>query len=399
MTDIQARELSTGVNQHGVRDHNERLILSMLQRHGALAGSDLSRKAGLSPQTVSVILRGLESDGLLRRGEPQRGKIGKPSIPMGINPEGAFSLGLKIGRRSADVIIVDFEGTVRQVVHTAYHYPTPQAILAFLGEGLRQAEEFLGPKNFARIAGIGVATPFEIWRWHDTIGAPADAMDKWRDFSLQDEIAKLTDLPVYIQNDATAACRAEHAYGSGRQYRDYAYFYLGAFIGGGIVLNNSIFDGSTNNAGAFGSLPVMSEKGGKPMQLIDVASLYLLEQSLVDNGIDPLRLWQARDNWADYDDQVDNWIETTAPYLAQAALTVCAVVDFEAVMIDGAMPDEVRSKLVAKVKEAIVDLDDRGIASPKIVEGNMGLDARSRGAASTPINARYFLNSHGQMGG
>ena len=50
----------------------------------------------------------LGSCGELSRGEPQRGKIGQPSIPMSLNPDGAYFLGLKIGRRSAELVLIDF---------------------------------------------------------------------------------------------------------------------------------------------------------------------------------------------------------------------------------------------------------------------------------------------------
>ena len=51
-----------GTNQSGMRDHNERLVLSLVRRHGALAKSDIARMTGLSAQTVSVIMRGLEQE-------------------------------------------------------------------------------------------------------------------------------------------------------------------------------------------------------------------------------------------------------------------------------------------------------------------------------------------------
>ena len=76
------RSLSSGVNQSGVRDYNERLLLTLLQRNGPTAGSDLARVANLSPQTVSIILREMEAEGLLSRGTPIKGKVGKPSVPM-----------------------------------------------------------------------------------------------------------------------------------------------------------------------------------------------------------------------------------------------------------------------------------------------------------------------------
>ena len=63
MDGSKIRTLSGGVNQRGLRDHNARMLLSIIQRNGPMPGSDLARVAGLSPQTVSVILRKLEKDG------------------------------------------------------------------------------------------------------------------------------------------------------------------------------------------------------------------------------------------------------------------------------------------------------------------------------------------------
>ena len=58
-----------------------------------MAKAEIARATGLSAQTISVIMRGLEEDGLLRRGEPIRGKVGQPSIPMSLDAEGPISSG------------------------------------------------------------------------------------------------------------------------------------------------------------------------------------------------------------------------------------------------------------------------------------------------------------------
>ena len=102
-----------GSNQSGMRDHNERLALTMVRAQAGLSKSDIARITGLSAQTVSVIMRALEADGLLVRGDPIRGRIGQPSVPMYLHPDGAFFFGLKIGRRSVDLTMVDFVGQVR----------------------------------------------------------------------------------------------------------------------------------------------------------------------------------------------------------------------------------------------------------------------------------------------
>ena len=69
---------SGGSNQTRVRAYNERLVLSLVRLHSALSKADITRLSGLSAQTASVIMRALEKDGLLLRGEPLRGRVGQP---------------------------------------------------------------------------------------------------------------------------------------------------------------------------------------------------------------------------------------------------------------------------------------------------------------------------------
>ena len=56
---------SRGTNQTGVRLYNERLVLSLIRRHASLAKAEIARLTGLSAQTISVIMRQLEGDGLV----------------------------------------------------------------------------------------------------------------------------------------------------------------------------------------------------------------------------------------------------------------------------------------------------------------------------------------------
>ena len=69
-------------------------------------------------------------------------------------------------------------------------------------------------------------------------------MAGWRDFDTASEIAALCPYPVTLCNDATAACAAEFFFGSGWRHRDFLYFFLGAFIGGGVVLDGALGSGA-----------------------------------------------------------------------------------------------------------------------------------------------------------
>ncbi|MGH1417040.1 MAG: ROK family transcriptional regulator [Pelagimonas sp.] len=390
-TDVSER--GAGVNQRGIRDHNERLVLSLLARDSGFAGADLARMTGLSRPTVSTILKRLEEDKLIRKGAPVRGKVGKPSTPMELNPDGVFSIGLKIGRRSADLLLLDFSGKVRQQLHTTYEYPMPDAVFGFLRDGLDQLVGDMPGEARNRICGIGIGTPFELWKWHDLTGRAAERFRSWKDVDFAAEVASFSTLPVFVVNDSTAACHAEQLYGRGKEFRDYAYFFIGSFVGGGVALNGTVFEGNQGNAGALGAMRTAGPLG-ESQQLIDTASLHLLEARLVESGISPVVMWQKPQDWSAIKRHVDPWIGATAQELARAALSICSVIDFEAVLIDGAFPEDVRVELVERVRRYLVNQDKRGLIEPLVEEGSMGENARAIGAASSPIFAQYLLNTN-----
>jgi len=383
--------LARGTTQNGVRLYNERLALSLIRRHGSLPKAEIARLTGLSAQTVSVIVRQLENDNLLVKETPQRGKVGQPLVPFSLNPEGAFSIGLKVGRRSGDLILLDLTGKVRRKVHKPYHFPTPQKLVDFVAIGLQELLSDLSLTQRERICGLGIAAPFELWNWEEAVGAPHDVLEAWRDFDLVGEIAKLGDWPVHFSNDATAACAAELLFGKGNQFHTYAYFFVGYFIGGGIVINGHIFPGRTGYAGAIGPLP-HSAADGTPQQLIHNASLFVLENQLQAAGLDPMVLARSPEDWGEIGPELNIWLEQTANSLAFAAVATMSVVDFEAIIIDGAMPADVRAELVRKTRLAVTSHDLRGLPKFSMEEGSIGSDARAMGAASLSLFANYIID-------
>lgn len=383
--------LFRGTNQSGMRDSNERLVLSLVRRHGGLAKSDIARMTGLSAQTVSVIMRSLEEDGLLLRLAPVRGRIGQPSVPMALNPEGAFFFGLKLGRRSTELVLLDFGGRVRGMLQNRYSYPTPSETVAFVAEGVKRLRAELGRDQDRRIAGLGVAMPFELWSWAESTGAPPDVLEQWRNRDIRADIGACQPFPVSLQNDATAACGAELVFGDTGGFSDFVYFYIGAFAGGGVVLNGSLFTGRTGNAGALGSMPVPTAEG--PRQLIDIASIALLERMLRAEGQETDRLWVSPEDWGELGPPLEAWLEAAGDALAYAIVSASALIDFQAAVIEGWMPASVRARLAEAVRRSLTKVDAEGIAVPTVREGTVGIHARALGGASLPLAERFLLGS------
>src|SRR5260221_9665026 len=101
-------------------------------------------------------MKQLEDDGLLIRKEPMRGKVGQPSIPMSLNPEGAFSIGFKFGRRSAELVLMDFIGTARRFVRATYAYPAPEALEQIIRSRASAVPTQLSKHQLGKICGLGI---------------------------------------------------------------------------------------------------------------------------------------------------------------------------------------------------------------------------------------------------
>jgi predicted NBD/HSP70 family sugar kinase len=380
-----------GSNQSGMRAHNERLVLSLVRRDGALAKSDIARMTGLSAQTVSVIMRGLEADGLLQRGEPIRGRIGQPSVPMSLAADGAFFYGLKIGRRSVDLALVNLLGQPVGFRRQTYAYPTPAAVVRFVQDALPHLRGTLTPDRRGRIGGLGIAMPFQLWNWAQFIASPPGVLDAWRDRDIAAELAALCDLPVYVQNDATAACGAELVFGTGERPSDFLYFYVGFFIGGGLVLNQRLFTGRTGNAAGVGPMPVPGPDG-RSHRLMTVASLSTLSDAMTDAGEAADELWASPEGWQISAPVLSGWIAGAAEGLAGAILSAATLVEIDAVMIDGWMPAAVRARLVTETQLAFARLDLSGVTPPLIREGTVGPQARTLGGAAIPLAQRFLVD-------
>ncbi len=389
--DAQVGPSPRGSNQSGMRAYNERLALGLVRRHGSLTKTELARMTGLSAQTVSVIMRELEREELMVRGEPIRGRVGQPSVPLSINPEGAFFLGLKVGRRSADLVLVDFLGQPRKRLHRSYPWPLPDEIVAFAKESMGEVTAALPRELQGRIAGLGIAMPFELWNWSEYLDVPERELDRWREVDLDQEIAKISPYPVYLQNDATAACAAELVFGRHPGRPDFVYFYVGTFIGGGIVLNGGLYPGRFGNAGGFGPMPITGPTG-KVELLIDHASITVLERMLKAHGRDPSVLWDSPDDWGEIDDLALAWVDIVARGLAQAIVSSVSVMDFEAAIIDGSLPERFREAIVEATRREVEKFDLRGLTLPTILPGSIGSLARALGAASLPLFDKYLID-------
>ncbi|PIT73285.1 ROK family protein [Limnohabitans sp. G3-2] len=381
-----------GSNHVGMRQFNERIVLQAIRHHGAIPKADLARLTQLSTQTVAIIVGRLLDDGLLLKQDRVRGKIGQPSVPLSLNPQGAFSVGIQVGRRNLELLVADFTGQPVARVEVLYDYPDPDVLLESMAQGLQTLKERMG-ELWHRTVGVGLTAPLSLHKWADLMGGQAaQALARWEHIDLTAQVQRLTDLPVVFAKDTTAACVAELLQGHGRSVRSFLYVFVGTFIGGGLVLSGHIMNGERGNAGAIGSLPVgcASSGSGMPPQLLQKASGWQLEQALLAAGHDPLLIHQAAIMDKAYAGLTAPWLAQASQALAMTVASSAALLDLDAVVMDGSLGAPLMTALMAATQDALSQYRFDGMHQPQLLAGQVGAHARALGGALLPLHSQFF---------
>ncbi len=378
-----------GGESSGLRAYNERLMIAAVRQAGALSKAEIARTTGLSGQAATVIVNSLLDDGLLVKREKVRGRVGKPITPVALNPEGAFSLGVKIGRRSLEALLVDFGGAVVASRSVSYPAPLPAQTMELAKEAALELVGSLPRRLRGRIVGLGVAMPWVMYEWSDVLGLERGAIAAWREVDVAAALESATGLPVSLYNDATAACAAEMIAGNRIDRGSALYIYLGTFVGGGVVIDGRLYRGRQFNAGALGSMPMEGTDGdGRPHQLIHQASVIDLERALAAGGFNASEMLSLQVT-ADADSIFDAWLQRAVAALARAVVSAMSVVDFEEVVIDGLLRPDWRRRVAEGVSSAYARFDCTGLSPIEIATGSIGPQARVLGAALLPLIARF----------
>jgi glucokinase len=160
----------------------------------------------------------------------------------------AHYLGIEIGGTKLQIVVGDDQGTIverRRFAVDRIHG----------GAGIRSQIEATVPdliRNWQPGAiGVGFGGPVDgktgrIARSHQIHG--------WSEFALADWLWQLSQLPVWVENDANAAALAEATRGAGIGFNPVFYVTLGSGVGGGCVVNGKVYHGAAPGESEIGHL-------------------------------------------------------------------------------------------------------------------------------------------------
>lgn len=390
-----------GSNSTAVRHFNERRLLTVLRRLGEASKADLARHLNLTQNTVGQIVHTLEQQGLVSSMGRRMGQRGQPATLLHLDPDGAYSLGIKLGRRSIDVLLVDFIGGVLKSRRYECLFPSPDEALALALRGVSAIRRALPLTRRDRVIGVGLALPSDLDCWRGIPDIPGDSWQAWQDHAIDKRIQAALEMPLFVENDCTAAAVAELFHGHGRELDDFACIYINSSIGGGIVLDGDYRRGFNGNAGEIGLIPVPPSglphaqersgmgRSGSGTILLDRASGGSLIRHLRTNGIHIARAVDLHGVMNSHAGIVAEWLQDCAEALVVPLLSVSSLLDVQAIILDGNLPTALIEALLARLRPLLVDATPETRQPPELRLGSSGNHAAALGAALLPLHSRH----------
>jgi predicted NBD/HSP70 family sugar kinase len=229
-------------------------VLDLVRRSPGTSRADLQRASGLSSQTISNITRRLIDDGLIVENSPGNTERGRPSIPLGIDADGAFSVGVHVDPARLTIVLLDLDGTVRSERQLRTPQATnPREVTAVIADAVAAILDQAGVRP-DRVLGLGIAAPGPLDVQAGVVLDPPQ-LPNWRNVQLRSDLHEATGMPVLLDKDVTAAATAELR-SSGDPSNTFAFLYLGSGVGACVVFDNQVLRGATNNIGEIGDIIV-----------------------------------------------------------------------------------------------------------------------------------------------
>ena len=318
---------------------NRAAVLEAIQRAGSASRAHLSQVTGLTPATISNVVRDLVEWRLVQAtGElaPRRKAVaGAPSPLLGL--DSSWHRVLSVHQGVSRVLLGGHDlagGVLASIELPARPGESPEGLIGRVMEGLRAlvAEQGWTPEQVrgVGVGAVGLVDP-------DTGSVRAAPNLGWTDVPLRERLESSLDWPVVVRNNVHAMAVGECRF-AGVPERHAVYVYVGTGIGSGIIAESRVQGGAHGAAGELGHLVV---PGGGPCScgktgcLETVAAEPAIARRAALKGAPKAAVERVVRQAADGDDAATGLLRDVAGSLGLAMAQVTEVLNPGAIIVNG----------------------------------------------------------------
>ena len=374
-------------SQSSLRAANKALVLQTVQRWGGLTQIELAAATGLSPASVSTIVRDLFAAGVVETATTTRN--GRRAQLVTVARRLGLVLGVQFGHRHVHVVLGDF------ALHTIAEHTLPLPNEHRIDTSLDRATLLMADllervgAAFDDVTGVGVGLPAPVDVATGMVSVPG-VMRGWDGIDVGSTLSKRIGRPVFVDNDANLGALAESTLGAGREYRDAVFVRASYGVGAGVVVGNTVHRGYAGIAGEIGHVLVDPQgpicRCGNRGCLDTVVGAAALVESLRD-VLGPLTLRDIVQRANDGDQACTRVVADAGAQIGSVLAVVAMVVNPQVMIVGGELAETgeiLLGPLRARVGRRVVD---NRVAPLEVVPAVLGSRAEVMGALLLALQA------------
>lgn len=368
-----------------LKDLNYRAVFGLIAENGPLSRVEIADLLSLSRPSISRIVDGLLKSALITEGDRIASKAGRRQTLLHVNPDVGSVVGLDIRVSRVRLMLADLQGVILTHLDEPTNLSSAPALVAQVAAMIHRALDTTPTAGSLVSITAGVAAAWHPHR-QQLYAAPNLAILEGFDLKHALQQAFGEQVCIAVDNDINYAALGEFMFGAAQGYPNFFYLNLGSGVGGGVVINGKLHQGTQGFAGELGHLPVYQQ--GKQVPLEHVISHPALSRQLQQRNLAP-DVWSYLDQFTGTQPHVA-FAQKVAGSVATAITAVVTVFNPDLIVLGGSLGSRF-GPLMPYVTAAVEQLIP---VSPVLTTTALGHEASLLGAVTLATQqARKFLLS------
>ena len=266
-----------------------------------------------------------------------------------------YSVAIDIGGTNTRVALADEELNIIERKQFATDSENPDVTLGKIAEVIKSFD--------CDIVGAGMSCPGPLDLINGKILTPPNLKGQWHNLKVAEELSKLINKPVYLENDANLAGLAEAVVGEGKDYNYVQFFTVSTGLGAGFVINKEIYHGAHGFGNEVANCVMMKDGPShgsiSPGGIEAISSGTAITSRAVKAGLDVKHAGEVNDLAKAGNEVAKQIMDDAKEYLANFIGVVYGYADPEIVILGGSVAlkiDGFVEEVEALAKERVYEI-------------------------------------------
>lgn len=266
-----------------------------------------------------------------------------------------YSVAIDIGGTNTRVALADEELNIIERKQFATDSENPDVTLGKIAEVIKSFD--------CDIVGAGMSCPGPLDLINGKILTPPNLKGQWHNLKVAEELSKLINKPVYLENDANLAGLAEAVVGEGKDYNYVQFFTVSTGLGAGFVINKEIYHGAHGFGNELANCVMMKDGPSHgsiiPGGIEAISSGTAITSRAVKAGLDVKHAGEVNDLAKAGNEVAKQIMDDAKEYLANFIGVVYGYADPEIVILGGSVAlkiDGFVEEVEALAKERVYEI-------------------------------------------